>query len=288
MKVGYFSDEYCDDLSAYAKSNPAGAHYFSRMRNQIQKHGIHFQLPEGGYVLPKDGDEVTVETELMRPPFPVTVLEYSATLGELAPGETLSTKRLVLAVDEGDSVVLMPTYYVDDRKKWTPPVIYWRFHYGHRFTLSRTKPKELTEEDGMSYGEAWPGVLKDYAGQFSLEQYAAMALADINQEISVYIDMCQALAVYDVEFSDQAPDEKMRRMRRLKGKRPLFTYKVITITGKKSHRRSGNGTHASPVAHLRRGHWRNYKSGKRTWIEASMVNGENGMVAKDYKLESRA
>lgn len=289
MSIGYYSDEYCEDLISYAKARPKGADYFYGMRKKIQRHGIHFQLPEGGYVLPKEGDEITIDTDIMRPPFPVTVLEYSSRFGDLNTGEMRSTKRLVLAVDEGDSVALMPAYYVDDWGKWVPPIITWRFHYNHRFTLSRTKHREITEDFGIAYGEAWPGAVKEAnSALMPYHSFLEYTFADINQELSVYIDMCQALASYDVEFSEQAPDEKMRKMRRLKGKKPLFTYKVITITGKKSQRRTGNGTHASPVAHLRRGHWRHYKSGKRVWIEPSMVNGVDGMVAKDYKLESRA
>lgn len=52
-----------------------------------------------------------------------------------------------------------------------------------------------------------------------------------------------------------------------------------------SEKRKLGGTHASPIEHERRGHWRTYKSGKRTWVDAVTVNkGVGGRIEKDYKL----
>lgn len=287
MKEGYFSDEFCDDLAEYSRINPPGSPYFNRMRNKIKKHGIHFKLPDGGYVLPNDSDTITIDTDTLKPPYPVSVIEYPVTSDDLRAGETSSTKRLVLAVDEQDSVVLFPAYFIDEADKWIPPVLYWRIKYGCRFSLSRTVPKELKDEDGLSWNEGWPGAFAGLKAPMTIDQYAARELANINQEISVYIDMCMALADYEVEMLDHKPDERTRKLRRLRGKPPPYTYKIITITGKKKERRSLGGTHASPVAHLRRGHWRHYKSGKRVWVDAMVVNGTYGMLVKDYRVEKR-
>lgn len=46
------------------------------------------------------------------------------------------------------------------------------------------------------------------------------------------------------------------------------------------------GTHASPEEHQRRGHWRTYKSGKRTFVNETTVNKGNGKaVKKVYVME---
>ena len=286
MSIGYYSDELSDDLAKYMRSNPKEANYFGRIRKRLQSHAVHFQLPHGGYVLPNTGDEVVIDTNILRPPYPVTVIEYPEGGNDLRPGETPSTKRLVLAVDEGDSVVLFPAFYNDDRDIWTPAVLYWRLRYDRTFSLSRTIPKDLSDSDVITYGEGWGGAI---SSKMNLDDFAAMELRNINQELSVYMDFCMALAEYETEIVEQEPDDKQRKLRRLRGKKPLFTYKVITITGKRKVSKGSNGgTHASPVTHLRRGHWRHYKSGKRTWIEAMVVNGVDGIVAKDYKVESRA
>jgi hypothetical protein len=96
------------------------------------------------------------------------------------------------------------------------------------------------------------------------------------------------MSQYETEITDQKPDEKLQKLRRIRSKKPLFTYKIITITGKKKQSQPRGGTHASPVTHLRRGHWRHYKSGKRSWVEAALINGKDGMVVKDYRVKSRA
>lgn len=286
MTIGYYSDELCDDLSKYMQLNPSSAHYFGRLRKQLQSHAVHFQLPHSGYILPNTSDEVTVNTEILRPPYPVTVIEYPEGGGELRFGEAPSTKRLVLAVDEGDSVVLFPSYYNDNVDMWTPTLIYWRVKYKRNLSLSRTIPRDLGDSDVITYGEGWAGAI---SSRMNLEEYASMEIRNINQELSVYMDFCMALAEYETEIVEQKPDDQQRKLRRLRGKKPLFTYKVITITGKRKVSEGGKGgTHASPVTHLRRGHWRNYKSGKRTWIDAMVVNGTEGIVTKDYKVESRA
>jgi hypothetical protein len=288
MSINYFSDELCEDLKKYVKSNREGASYYNRIRRRIQENAIHFALPHGGYILPEDGDEVVIGTDILRPPFPVTLIEYSEGGGPMRPGETPSTKRLVMAVDEGDGVVLFPAYYSDTYDVWHPPILYWRFKYNREFSLSRTKPKDFADSDIMQYGEGWSNALASTKIPLSLEEYATIELRNINQELSVYMDFCLAMSQYETEITDQKPDEKLQKLRRIRSKKPLFTYKIITITGKKKESQPRGGTHASPVTHLRRGHWRHYKSGKRSWVEAALINGKDGMVVKDYRVESRA
>lgn len=289
MSIGYYSDEMCDDLSKYMRTNKKGASYYGRIKRLLQGRAIHFQLPHGGYILPNNADEVVIDTDILRPPYPVTVLEYSEGGTELRVGETPSTKRLVLAVDEGDSVVIFPAYYSDAYDAWHPPMLYWRLKYGRTLSLSRTVPRDFADDDVITYGEGWSGALQSINAPITLDEYASMELRNINQELSVYMDYSLAMSEYETDISEQKPDPQRIKMRRMRGKRPLFTYKVITITGKRKVSNEGkSGTHASPVTHLRRGHWRHYKSGKRAWIEAMMINGPDGMVVKDYIVESRA
>tara|TARA_R110000868_G_scaffold195033_2_gene440624 strand:+ start:476 stop:1333 length:858 start_codon:yes stop_codon:yes gene_type:complete len=285
MSMGYFSDEFCDDLTRYMKKNPQGAAYFKRLRKRLQSHAINFKLPNHGFILPSDEECVLVSTDILKPPFPVTVIEYTSIGGDLKPDQFYSSKRLVMAVEEGDSVVLFPAYYVDDSAEWFPPFVYWRFYYGKQLSLSRAHPREIPDEI-LSVGEGWDGAIMN---DTSLDYYASMAIENVSQELSVYMDFCKALAEYDTEFIDHRPDAETARKRRIRGKKPLYTYKVITITGKRRVSEvSKGGTHASPVAHLRRGHWRTYKSGRKSWVRAAMINGTDGIVVKDYKMESRA
>ena len=48
---------------------------------------------------------------------------------------------------------------------------------------------------------------------------------------------------------------------------------VTAITARKERQESrGTGTHASPIPHVRHGHWRNYQSGHRSFIRDTLVN----------------
>jgi len=285
MSAGYFSDELCEDLTRYMKKSPLGASFYGRLRKRLQSHAVHFRLPDNGFILPSDEECVFVSTDILKPPFPVTVIEYASTGSDPEPGQFRSSKRLVMAVEEGDSVVLFPSFHKDDDAEWIVPLCYFRFHYGKEISLSR-KHARVIGNDVLSFGEAWEGAASSIV---SLDHYASFQMENVSQELSVYMDFCKALAEYETEFVNHRPDAETARKRRLRGKKPLYTYKVITITGKRRVSEVGKGgTHASPVAHLRRGHWRTYKSGRKSWVRAAMVNGTDGMVVKDYKVESRA
>jgi len=72
-----------------------------------------------------------------------------------------------------------------------------------------------------------------------------------------------------------------------KHKHPLIQYKLLKLDLSKLEVRPvpGGGHHASPRLHLRRGHWRAYKSGHRKWINPMWVGDkEKGMVVKSYSI----
>jgi hypothetical protein len=81
-------------------------------------------------------------------------------------------------------------------------------------------------------------------------------------------------------------DIEVNQKKLRKGKTPLIEFRLISITGKKPPEPSTpHGTHASPRQHWRRGHWRTYKSGKRSWVEPMLVGDEaNGKIIKDYAV----
>lgn len=70
-----------------------------------------------------------------------------------------------------------------------------------------------------------------------------------------------------------------------KGKKPLFEWKVIEVSGVQQPppTTSTGRTHASPRLHKRRGHIRKYKSGKTLWIKEMMVGKiEFGYIHHSY------
>lgn len=78
----------------------------------------------------------------------------------------------------------------------------------------------------------------------------------------------------------------LQKKRLKKGKLPLFEYKTLHVRPRNTDGKSkGTGTHASPRLHLRRGHIRRYKDGKKIWVQPCMVgNKKLGVVHKDYVI----
>lgn len=64
----------------------------------------------------------------------------------------------------------------------------------------------------------------------------------------------------------------------------LWEYHEVKLSDVPGHiYQPKGGTHASPRWHMRRGHWRKYKTGKRVWIDNMEVGDKSlGVVAHDY------
>lgn len=79
-----------------------------------------------------------------------------------------------------------------------------------------------------------------------------------------------------------------KRIRR--NKQPLFEWKVIDVTAKPATHdivATGNGRN-SPRQHKRRGHFRQYKDGRRTWIPEALVGKiEFGYIYHSYTTEKQ-
>ena len=87
-------------------------------------------------------------------------------------------------------------------------------------------------------------------------------------------------------------DEVRNAKRQRKGKTQFWEWKTIELKPTTTLPSAPlGGTHASPKPHERIGHWRQYKSGKRVFIKAHIVNKHkietDGFVFHDYvKLSS--
>ena len=72
------------------------------------------------------------------------------------------------------------------------------------------------------------------------------------------------------------------------GLKPLYDWHTIVIEPPKKQADSQGGTHASPRRHQARGHWRNYKSGKRGWVkDCWRGDAAKGTVFKDYQIKEQ-
>jgi hypothetical protein len=104
--------------------------------------------------------------------------------------------------------------------------------------------------------------------------------AVVRSKLAVFLT---AMSCKNVQRACVTPSEKLQKARKKRGKKPLFSYWVLELNGKKDPSAPLGGTHASPRLHLRRGHPREYAPGKWTWVTESIVgNKAMGMIHKDY------
>ena len=91
-----------------------------------------------------------------------------------------------------------------------------------------------------------------------------------------------AMTAYQPEVSTTFTNKR----KLAKGKQPSFVWRTVTIKARNETSPSEpTGTHASPRAHERRGHWRTLPKG-RVWVKPCRVGDfkRDGLVLHDYKV----
>lgn len=115
---------------------------------------------------------------------------------------------------------------------------------------------------------------------FPADDRCLQAAGAVRSKIATFLT---AMSCKNVQKACVNPSEKLQKARQKRGKKPLFSYWVLELNGKKDPSAHLGGTHASPRLHLRRGHPREYAPGKWTWVTESIVgNKATGMIHKDY------
>lgn len=159
---------------------------------------------------------------------------------------------------------------------------------------------QLNEKENGKSLEAIPlNIFPDYADDVakkyfngSVDILAQVTTTDNQAELIATIQACCTLNCSNVQTQDLVPPAKLNSKRVKKGKPPFFTYKVLEVSNPKGGSSiSLSDTESSRKrTHFRRGHLRRYKTGKVSWVQASIVNPNNksniGIVTKDYKVVS--
>ena len=113
-------------------------------------------------------------------------------------------------------------------------------------------------------------------------QWSAM----INHQYAEY--MRKAMDIHERTRVYKALPSASNSKRIRRNKQPLFEWKVIDVTAKPATHdivATGNGRN-SPRQHKRRGHFRQYKDGHRSWIPESLVGKiEFGYIYHSYTTE---
>ena len=132
---------------------------------------------------------------------------------------------------------------------------------------------------------------KEYARMASTSDIPRQELLSMQQKVLAYIlRKVLLLGVRPdpiITVGRPTGDLTKNSKRKRKGKSQFWEWKTLELKSTATIPSAPlGGTHASPKPHERMGHWRQYKSGKRVFIKAQIVNKhkieKDGFVFHDY------
>ena len=114
---------------------------------------------------------------------------------------------------------------------------------------------------------------------------------EMQDDAATAMNLCAMLNMHNVSTAERTPPGKVNKKRLATGKRPLYSYRVLTVDGEQwdslGDEDFSSGVHNEGVrSHLRRGHIRRLDGGsKLIWVRATFVRGSvPGFVDKDYNI----
>jgi hypothetical protein len=296
MQVGYHLADFVDAMKKNMRGHsPTDRKRMERLVQEVRS-AMCFKLPLDG-ILFKDNLElknVPLDAEgFTRPPYPTVVLEFDFTFPNTIEHVVLiliDHPNTTTADGRKGGVYCIPTTTQHINKSWKIPTFGYLLPYDGYGTWTDQDGGGWVQNVGVD-SPFLPDAMKDLAtahgkGNNVSDFMEEMFQDEITYYVRAYLHFCAALGMHEVSYTDIEPDAKLNKMRRARGKMPLFTYKVLTIGKKKPKSRRLGGTHASPRSHLRRGYFRTSRNGVRHWVQPCMVKGgTDGFVHKDYVVE---
>jgi len=202
------------------------------------------------------------------------------------------------ALTDGGAIAVIPVFFADADQRWAIPplgVVIPARKIDNTFALrERTMslfggalPEGMREVPlQMQPTHLMPEYVKTLAERFDMNHVLAMALQDNHDESRAITGLIEVLSCNNVSTETVPAPTALNKKREARGKAPLFEYKVLMLDPQDvvGPRMNRGGTHASPRAHLRRGHIRRLP-GRNVWVNAAIVgNRRNGVVVKDYAV----
>jgi hypothetical protein len=292
-----------------------------RFLNPI-KNSVHFALPDTGVIF--DDEYRGIRGEEVRLPFPSITLEYYFPYGDgkLEKDHVWSSKRLILATEYTSEQVALeyPEYDFD----FGEPDMMWIAVYGASYIpednfwgvepfgwlMPSAWDKQFVKKNGETvfskrFQDSREGVgvngyvlplmksilekVYEQEGEIGIQS----CVKDIGNETATILELCEALSCSNVHHRVIESIDPAVNQRRIKdGKVPMYETRTLWIDVPNFDNVSvewQGGTHRSPRQHLRRGHIRNLQSGKKVWVNATVVGAkENGFIRKDYAIKELA
>lgn len=304
-----FSRFAIDDILAQAKicddvNEPYSSNIYKLIANLLEKEAIKFALPDGGRLFESNKPFSPSDADLLHLPYPVIALEYSmegnhpATIS-MEEMSCQATKRICLAIDDPDSdgITVIPMWFNEKIKKWVVSIscAFIPRKQDHSpesllyFSGIEGKTSNLKLYIKPLIAEAWDRCVNAKGQQGAMR----LGLIDAKDEINSLLSFLLILSCTNVKTRDSEDEQILRKVnakRINKGKKPIFSYKILEIIVPKETLQSQffekqDPCRRSPRIHLRRGHVRRIDDGKRVWVNACVVGKKDeGYIYKDYKL----
>lgn len=290
--------------------------------------GVKFYLPDEGAILTERAAQIFKKTGPVKHlPYPITILEYPFKPKDglkPSPVNHLAPKRITIGMDfelldkqtlrrifillvipmlikasKAAEIAKADTYATVLREDWIEDygengiAIFdcpyyseggeWQMFPRMMFLPQNHPWKEIEMPLGIAGA--------DYETQYTRitgEERIPVGMADSAFALT---QLCTALECNNVttERVCSFPAKIRRKAERKGNKKPIFEYHVLTIKpGRTTTNSDYGGHHASPRVHLRRGHRREYKPGKFTWVQPCVVGSKGkGLIHKDYRIEGK-
>ena len=120
------------------------------------------------------------------------------------------------------------------------------------------------------------------------EELKGMIKEMVQTGFNTLLQFCLTVNCENISKGVIEPNEKQNKKRIRNGKIPFFSYNYLKLTNEKGEYADKGGTHASPRAHVRRGHLRRLPTGKTTWVRHSYIgDAALGAVDKAYVLQGK-
>lgn len=223
-------------------------------------------------VLADTGSEM-LKTQVAALPYPSVVFAERS----CADGDTLDAVYLCREYPvDGVRIITMRLY---QRLLGSLPWMFCGFWAGWAF-----KP------GGTEWAVRWIGDLTKALNAEVLADYPDFAEQYSDAHIAFFCSALAALSSRGPEIHTVPAPARLNKQRALKGKPPIFEYRVVQIPAWARERAAGQGgSHASPRLHWRRGHDRRLGEGRKTFVHAHLVGcADNGFVHKDYAVAPSA
>jgi phosphopantetheine adenylyltransferase len=316
-------DEFAE-LIPKIKTNMPGIRKAHEATGKILRGSVKFLLPNGCDLI-DISELKQVHVDMARLPYDIVALEAPWILEDGGGGDKgveRASKRIALCMrmtteialafpdttrfldEEHGGVCVLPIFWSDVQRAWKLSMggvfVPYENEVSAYMPSEVSEPTRLANEPLIAAGLATKKIRQfkvapfvvlaemfdAYVSKSSRAEVLAQIVSNARDEVSMLLQTGCVLNCTNVQAETVSVAESLNKKRKSKGKEPFFVYKVLQVRESKSTNvGSGGGTHASPRAHLRRGHIRRLEE-KTIWVRPSLINaGSNtGAVDKAYRI----